>query len=68
MFDVVFRDRIGDSISLPENKGRDSLDPEDFDTDYSEDEDTFENTVPEADDIESLGNESNQQSVADLLY
>ena len=66
-FDAEIRDRIGESISLPENEGRDSLDPDyNFDVD-SEDEDAFKNIVPKADDVDSVGNRINQQSVADLL-
>ena len=66
-FDAEIRDRIGDSIFLPENKGRDSLDPDNnFDVD-SEDEEAFENIVPEADAVDSVGNRTNQQSMADLL-
>jgi hypothetical protein len=39
---------------------------DEFDSD-SEDEDAFENIVPEADAVDSVGNRINQQSVADLM-
>ena len=51
---------------LPENKDNDSVEPDDFDAD-SEDEDAFENSIPDADVVDSVGNQINQQSVTDIL-
>ena len=53
-------------IYLPENKGKDSVEPDDFDAD-SKDEDVFENIIPDADPVGSIDNSINQQYVADLL-
>ena len=64
--DAKIRDRIGDFISLPENEGKESMEHDQFDAD-SENEDAFENIVPEADAVNSVGNRINQQSVADLM-
>ena len=58
--------RIGDSIYLPQNEGKNSIEPDDFDK-ASEDKDTFENVVPKADAVDYVGNRSNQQFVANLL-
>ena len=66
LFDSEIRDRIGDSVSLPENEGKDSIGSDDFDAD-SKYEDAFEICVPEVIAIDSVGNMINQQSAADLL-
>jgi hypothetical protein len=42
LFHTEIRDRIGDLISLSENKGKDPMEPDDFDAD-STNEDAFEN-------------------------
>ena len=66
LFDSETRDRIGDSISLPENEGEDSMEPNYFDAD-SDDVDAFENSIPNANAVESIINRINQQFMADLL-
>ena len=59
LFDSETRDRIEDSISLPENEGKYSMEPDDFGKD-SDDEDASENIIPDTDAIDSVGNRINQ--------
>ena len=65
-FESEIRDIIGDSFSLKENQGKKLMEQDDFDVD-SEDEDVFENVVSNADAVDSVGNQINQQSVTDIL-
>ena len=55
LFDSEIRDLIRDSIYLLEKEGKYSMEQDDFDTD-SEDEDAFENIIPNADSLDSVGN------------
>ena len=65
-FDAEIKQRLGGSIEVPKEK-RDSLD---LDKNYEVDSDNefaFENIIQEADAVDSIGNNINQQSIADLL-
>ena len=60
MIDSEITDKIGGSISLQENKEKDSIEPDDCDADCG-DEDEFENVNPEVDAVDSV--EQNQSAV-----
>ena len=67
-FDAAIKEDLGDPITpAPLKLTRISIDPtNNFDYDKF-DENSYENVVPEADDVDSRGKPINQQSVADLL-